>query len=92
MIQFLKDSLKVAQDRMKRYADLRRTDRQFEIGDWVYLKLQPYKQITARNYPTHKLSPKFFGPNKIIEKIGSVAYRLQLPEIFEFIMYSMFHN
>lgn len=79
VLQFLKDRLKTAQERMSKFANKRRTERVFDIGDWVFLKLQPYKQLTARNQKTHKLSPKFYGPYKVIERIGEVAYKLQLP-------------
>lgn len=44
MLQVLKENLVKAQQRMKYFADLKRTDRVLAIGDWVYLKLQPYKQ------------------------------------------------
>lgn len=42
--QLLKENLIIAQDRMKKFADLKRSDRQFSMGDWVYLKLQPFRQ------------------------------------------------
>ena len=60
-------------------ANRRRTDRSFNIGDLVLLKLQPYRQQTLRTHKDQKLSPKFFGPYKVIDKVGKVAYRLDLP-------------
>nr|GEX13669.1 hypothetical protein [Tanacetum cinerariifolium] len=70
--------LRRAQDRMKAIADGHRTERSYEVGDMVYLKLQPYRQITVRKGVHHKLSSKFYGPFKVLEKIGEVAYKLQL--------------
>jgi Integrase zinc binding domain/Integrase core domain/Chromo (CHRromatin Organisation MOdifier) domain len=76
----LKENLIKAQNRMKRFADKKRSERTFQEGDWVYLKLQPYRQISIRGKSgTHKLKPKFYGPFEILEKIGAVAYKLNLP-------------
>ena len=72
------DSVKEAQDRQKSYADSRRTDLQFEIGDKVFLKVSPSKGIT-RFGVKGKLRPRFFGPYEVLERIGQVAYRLALP-------------
>ena len=79
-LQLLKDNLSKAQDRMKKWADLHRTERTFEVGDLVFLRLQPYRQISVSGRRSQKLSPLFYGPYKIIQKIGSVAYKLELPE------------
>jgi hypothetical protein len=64
---------------MKAQADKRRSDRQFSIGDYVYLKLQPYVQTSLAPRAHQKLSFRYFSPYKIIDKIGSVAYKLDLP-------------
>ena len=79
-LQLLKDNLVHAQDRMKKWADLHRTERSFAVGDWVFLRLQPYRQISVGGRRSHKLSPLFYGPYKILQKIGPVAYKLDLPE------------
>ena len=54
-------------------------DRQFVIGDWVYLKLQPYRQNTLADRQFQKLAPKYFGPYQVEDKIGAAAYKLRLP-------------
>ncbi|KAL5850318.1 hypothetical protein ACOSQ4_008331 [Xanthoceras sorbifolium] len=75
----LKESLTQAQSRMKTYADRKRTEREFNTGDHVYLKLQPYRQSTLAVRRTLKLAPRYFGPYQITERVGKVAYRLLLP-------------
>lgn len=80
MIQLLQQQLIRAQQRQKFQADKNRTERCFEVGDSVFLKIQPYVQSSLQKRANHKLSFKYFGPYQILEKIGSVAYKLQLPE------------
>ena len=79
MMDVLKHHLGRAQKRMKQQHDRHRSDRQFALGDWVYLKLQPYRQNTLRDRQFQKLSPRYFGTFKVIDKFGTVAYKLQLP-------------
>ena len=65
---------------MKQYANKRRSDQEFEEGEKVYLKLR-YPRLKAFNQGSvSKLSPWYFGPFNIAERIGKVAYKLQLPE------------
>ncbi|XP_071737016.1 uncharacterized protein [Rutidosis leptorrhynchoides] len=64
---------------MKNFANKHRVDREFGVLDWVYVKLQPHRQVTLRGGKQHKLSPKYYGPFSIIEHVGQVAYKLQLP-------------
>jgi hypothetical protein len=79
-LRILKEELVKAQSRMKKYADLKRSERVFHVGDWVYLKLQPYRQVSVKgNLGIHKLQSKFYGPFEVLEKIGKVAYKLSLP-------------
>ncbi|XP_026384279.1 uncharacterized protein LOC113279843 [Papaver somniferum] len=77
-LKLLKTQLLEAQTRMKKYADSHRTERSFQINDWVYLRLQPYRQTTIASTSFSKLS-RFYGPFRVLEKIGSVAYRVELP-------------
>ncbi|KAA3470061.1 DNA/RNA polymerases superfamily protein [Gossypium australe] len=79
-VKVIHDSLKAASDRQKSYADLKWKDIEFEIGDKVFLKVSP----------EGKLSPRFIGLYEIIERIGSVAYRLMLPPKLEKI-HNVFH-
>lgn len=64
----------------KTQADKHRTERTFQIGDLVYLKLQPYVQASLFRRANHKLVFKFFGPYQVIAKIDSIAYKLNLPD------------
>ncbi|KAJ1256798.1 hypothetical protein BS78_K311800 [Paspalum vaginatum] len=76
----LKHHLAKAQNRMKQHADQKRTELQFQVGEQVLLNLQPYVQSSLINRPFPKLAFKYFGPYKVVEKIGAVAYKLDLPE------------
>jgi hypothetical protein len=77
-VQMVREILKVAQSRQKSYADKRRRDLSFEIGDFVYLKVSPMRG-TRRFRVKGKLAPRYVGPFKIIDHKGEVAYQLELP-------------
>ncbi|GJR83060.1 putative reverse transcriptase domain-containing protein [Tanacetum coccineum] len=80
-ISQIKDRLKVARDRQKSYADKRRKPLEFSVGDYVLLKLSPWKGVVCFG-KKGKLAPRFVGPFEIIEKVGPVAYQLDLLEEF----------
>jgi len=65
---------------MKSQADKHRMERVFEPRDWVYMKLQPYVQSSVAARTNKKLSFRFYGPYQILQRVGAVAYKLQLPE------------
>lgn len=65
---------------MKQFVDQNRSHREFHVGDQVYLKLQQYAQTSLVKWPLPKLSYKFYGPFKVLAKIGAAAYKLELPE------------
>jgi hypothetical protein len=79
MITRLKTNLAQAQSKIKKYADLKRSEREFAIGDMVYLKLQAFRQHAFGIHQSLKLTTIFYGPFKILDKIGSASYKLQLP-------------
>ncbi|KAL0431502.1 UNVERIFIED_CONTAM: Transposon Ty3-G Gag-Pol polyprotein [Sesamum radiatum] len=65
--------------RMKQQADLHRRDLSFSVGDWVLVRLQPYRQMSVRRRSSQKLASRFFGPFRILRRLGPVAYELDLP-------------
>jgi hypothetical protein len=66
---------------MKHQADKHRAEREFAVGDNVYLKLQPYVQTSIARHPHQKLAFRYYGPYTVLQRIGSVAYKLNLPQI-----------
>ena len=79
MTDLVKQHLARAQRRMKTQADKKRCERSFEVGEMVYLKLQPYVQSSLAPRANQKLAFRFFGPFQILCKVGTVAYKLALP-------------
>nr|GEU58608.1 hypothetical protein [Tanacetum cinerariifolium] len=75
----IKDRLKTARDRLKCYANKRRIPLDLSVGDHVLLKVSPWKGV-VRFGKKGKLAPRFVGPFEIIEKVGTMAYQLDLPE------------
>ncbi|GJV54380.1 hypothetical protein Tco_1450121 [Tanacetum coccineum] len=75
----IKKRIQAARDRQKSYADRRRKPLEFEVGDKVMLKVSPWKGV-IRFKKQEKLNPRYIGPFRIIAKVGTLAYRLELPE------------
>ncbi|KAL5836129.1 hypothetical protein ACOSQ4_015626 [Xanthoceras sorbifolium] len=88
-VKIIRDRLKVASDRQKSYADLKRKEIEYDVGEKVFLKVSPWKKV-LRFGRKGKLSPRFIGPYEIIERVGPVAYRLALPPELEKI-HNVFH-
>ncbi|GKD26912.1 putative reverse transcriptase domain-containing protein [Tanacetum coccineum] len=75
----IKHRLQVSRDRQRSYADKRRKPLEFQVGDKVMLKVSPWKGVIHFG-KRGKLNPHYIGPFKILAKVGTVAYRLKLPE------------
>jgi hypothetical protein len=75
-VQIVRENLKIAQSRQKSYGDNRRREFIFGVGDFVYLKVSPMRGIKRFKV---KLSPRYIGPFKILQRKGEVAYQLELP-------------
>jgi hypothetical protein len=79
MLPLIKQHLERARKRMTAQADKNRSEREFAVGDRVYLRLQPYVQTSVAARSSQKLGFRFFGPYLVLQRVGRVAYRLQLP-------------
>jgi hypothetical protein len=80
ILRELKDHLQRAQNQQKVQADKHRVERTFEVGDLVYLRLQPYRHASIKRSGAENLQPRFFGPYRVNRKVGVVAYELDLPQ------------
>ncbi|GKC72366.1 putative reverse transcriptase domain-containing protein [Tanacetum coccineum] len=85
----IKQKMQAARDRQKSYADLKRKPMEFQVGDKVMLKVSPWKGV-VRFGKRGKLNPRYVGPFKVLEKVGEVAYKLELPEELSRV-HNMFH-
>lgn len=90
---FMSDELRInllrAQQRMKDLADRKRRDEEFNVGDIVYLKLQPYRHKSLARRPFEKLAARFYGPFEITQRMGKVAYQLKFRKV-KFTRFSYF--
>jgi hypothetical protein len=78
-IKMVRENLKTAQSRQRSYADTRRRELSFEVGDFVYLKESSIRGV-QRFRVKGKLAPRYVGPYQILAKCREVAYQLNLPE------------
>ena len=77
-VSLIRQRLLTAQSRQKSYANVRRRPLEFEVGDHIFLKVMPKRGVVR--FDKHgKLSPRFIGPFEILERVGTVVYRLALP-------------
>ena len=88
-VRIIRENLRIAQSRQKTYADCRRRELHLKIGDYVYLKVSPFKG-TRRFQVRGKLAPRYVGPFRIIRKVGAVAYQLELPQSLSAV-HNVFH-
>jgi hypothetical protein len=77
-VRIIKDRMKVAQDRQKKYVDIRRKPFDFKVGDKVFLKVTPWKNLLTFGIKV-KLALRYIGPFEIVKKVGPVVYKLYLP-------------
>ncbi|WVZ50601.1 LOW QUALITY PROTEIN: hypothetical protein U9M48_001841 [Paspalum notatum var. saurae] len=85
----IRQHMLTAQSRQKSYADIRRRDLEFQVGDHVLVKVSPIKGI-VRFGTKGKLSPRYVGPFTIVARVGKLAYRLELPESIKGV-HNVFH-
>ncbi|XP_075515904.1 uncharacterized protein LOC142550712 [Primulina tabacum] len=78
-VQLIRQRMKAAQDRQASYANRRRRPLEFQVGDFVFLRISPFRGVVHFGM-RGKLSPRFVGPYEIVERIGTCAYRLDLPQ------------
>jgi hypothetical protein len=88
-VRLIRDRLKIAQSRQKSYADSKRREVTYEIGDRAYLRVSPLRGV-KRFGVQGKLGPRFVGPFKILSRKGEVAYELELPESLSAV-HNVFH-
>lgn len=89
LLNQLRTNLQRVELRMKNQVDQDRTERSYNEDEWVFVKLQPYRQTSVAGRNNHKLTKRFYGPYRILQKIGPIAYKLKLPT--EAKIHNVFH-
>ncbi|KAH0712366.1 hypothetical protein KY289_008325 [Solanum tuberosum] len=89
-VKVIQERLKTTQSHQKSYTNFRRRDLEFEVDDWVYLKVSPMKGV-MRFGMKGKLSPRYIGPSRISKRIDNVAYQLEVPQELA-AAHPVFHN
>lgn len=80
MNKFLKESIQTSQNKYKQYAYRKRQEASYDARDWVFLRLQPCRQLSVAVRKYLKLAHKYFGPYQVLENVVKVAYILALPQ------------
>ncbi|XP_070012963.1 uncharacterized protein [Nicotiana sylvestris] len=88
-VNLIQRHLKTAQSCQKSYSDVQRRDLEFQVDDWVFLKVSPMKGV-MRFGKKGKLSPRYIGPYRILQRIRQVAYELELPQELA-VVHPVFH-
>ncbi|XP_075111346.1 uncharacterized protein LOC107794075 [Nicotiana tabacum] len=88
-VKIIQGRMKAAQSRQKSYANIRRRKLEFQVDDWVLLRVSPMKGV-MRFGKKGKLSPRYVRPYRVTQRIGQVAYRLELPPEMSFV-HLVFH-
>ena len=88
-VALIKEILKTAQSRQKSYTNNHRRDLEFDVHDHVFLKVSLMTSV-MRFGRKGKLSPQFLGPFKILERVGTLAYKVALPPSL-FKIHNVFH-
>lgn len=88
-VNVIQDRLKAAQSHQKSYVDVRRRELEFNVGDWVFLKVSPIKGVMQVG-KKGKLSTRYIGPYLVVKRVGRASYKLELPSSLSSI-HPMFH-
>ena len=77
-VGLIQQHLLTAQSRKKSYADRQRRSLEFEVGDHIFLKVMPKREVVMFG-KRGKLLPRYIGPFETLERVGAVTYQLELP-------------